>query len=69
MGGEALALAAGAAAVSAPLGAAPEVADVVAERYLSAIPVPVPVDGHANSGMRPAQVLFGSARTPLRNQL
>jgi len=35
-------LAAGAAAVSAPLGAAPEVADVIIERYLQAVAAPRP---------------------------
>jgi hypothetical protein len=61
--------AAGAAAVSAPLGAAPEVADVVAQRYLSAIPDRPSVNGHADSSRAPGHVLFSSARTPLRNQL
>jgi sirohydrochlorin ferrochelatase len=61
--------AAGAAAVSAPLGAAPEVADVVAERYLSAVPGRLSVSGLADSGHAQAHVLFGSARTPLRMRL
>jgi sirohydrochlorin ferrochelatase len=60
---------AGAAAISAPLGAAPEVADIIAYRYFSAAPVPLPDEGPAGSGGAPVRILSGSARTPLRNQL
>jgi sirohydrochlorin ferrochelatase len=60
---------AGAAAISAPLGAAPEVADIIAYRYLSAAPVPLPGEGPPDRGGTPVRILSGSARTPLRNQL
>jgi sirohydrochlorin ferrochelatase len=53
----AAATAAGAAAVSAPLGAAPEVADVVVQRYLSAITVRLSVNDFAGGGRAPAHVL------------
>jgi sirohydrochlorin ferrochelatase len=48
-------LAAGASAVSAPLGAAPEVADVIVERYLQAAPhlrLPVPASDRAEISER-----------------
>jgi sirohydrochlorin ferrochelatase len=64
-----IATTAGAAAISAPLGAAPEVADVVAQRYLQAISLPLPVGGHAGSGGAPAQVRFSNGRTSLRDPL
>jgi sirohydrochlorin ferrochelatase len=60
---------AGAVAVSAPLSAAPEVADVIIDRYLEALRGPVRWPGPAGSDGTPGLVAACSARTPLRKSV
>ena len=57
---------AGATAVSEPLGAAPEVADVVIDRYLEALRSPACPGVQARSGPTPGCGAVSSARTLLR---
>ncbi len=58
---------AGASAVSGVLGAAPEVADVVLARYLSAIPIAVLARNQTDSGDALAWGRTRSGRTPLQD--
>jgi sirohydrochlorin ferrochelatase len=58
---------AGATAVSAPLGAAPEVAEVILDRYLSAIPIAVLARNHTDSGDALVLGRTRSGRTPLQD--
>jgi sirohydrochlorin ferrochelatase len=58
---------AGAAAVSAPLGSAPEVADVVLDRYLADTSLPVLARHQSGSGDALGWGLIGSGRTPLQD--
>jgi sirohydrochlorin ferrochelatase len=60
---------AGARAVSAPLGAAPEVADVIIDRYLDAVRGPVPTPALARSDGSLDGGAPRSGRTPLRMSL
>jgi sirohydrochlorin ferrochelatase len=60
---------AGARAVSAPLGAAPEVADVIIDRYLEALRGPVPCGIQARSDGTPGRGPASSARRLLRMSL
>jgi sirohydrochlorin ferrochelatase len=57
---------AGATAVSAPLGAAPEVAEVILDRYLSAVSVAVLARNQTDSGDALAWGRTRSGRTPLQ---
>ena len=57
---------AGATAVSAPLGPAQEVAEVILERYLSAIPIAVLARNQTDSGDALGWGLTRSGRTPLQ---
>lgn len=64
------ALQAGAAAVSAPLGAAPEVADVILERYRAAAAVvPALISSQTDSGHALVRDALRGGRTLLRNRL
>ncbi|MCW2930785.1 MAG: sirohydrochlorin cobaltochelatase [Actinomycetia bacterium] len=58
---------AGATAVSAPLGAAPEVAEVILDRYLSAIPIAVLARNQTDSGDALGWGRTRSGRTPLQD--
>jgi sirohydrochlorin ferrochelatase len=58
---------AGATAVSAPLGPAQEVAEVILERYLSAIPIAVLARNQTDSGDPLVLGLMRSGRTPLQD--
>ena len=58
---------AGATAVSAPLGAAPEVAEVILDRYLSALSVAVLARNQTDSGDALLWGLTRSGRTPLQD--
>ncbi len=60
---------AGAVAVSAPLGAAPEVADVIIDRYLDAACARVHEDIGAHRDSAPGRVALGNGRTPLQKSL
>jgi hypothetical protein len=60
---------AGANAVSAPLGAAPEVADVVIDRYLEALRGRVPRGIQARSDGTPGSDAASSARRLLRKSV
>jgi hypothetical protein len=56
-------------AVSAPLGAATEVADVIIDRYLDVARGPVPGAVQARSGGTPGRGVPGSGGTPLRKSV
>jgi len=60
---------AGAVAVSAPLGAAPQVADVIFDRYLEALRGPLTWPARTGSDGTPGLGACSSARTPLRKSV